>query len=106
MVARVLDSFSTLTPFLGLDRLVKTVVIAAAEHETSGELIDNDDLAVLDHIVDVEMHDAVSLNGLIYVVEKGRSFPGRKGFRRLKYSSAFLTPSGVSVAVFAFSSTM
>ena len=46
---------------LGLDGLVETGGVAAAEHETAGELIHDDDLAVLHHVVDVPLHDAVGL---------------------------------------------
>ena len=38
---------------LGLDRLVQAVAPAAARHQAAGELVDDDDLAVLDHVVDV-----------------------------------------------------
>ena len=44
MVARVLDSRATFTPFLGLDGLVQALVVAAAEHQAAGELIHDDDL--------------------------------------------------------------
>ena len=53
---------------LGLDGLVQTVGVPAAEHQTAGELIDDDDLAVLHHIVDVPLHGAVGLDGLVDVV--------------------------------------
>ena len=44
--------------------------VAAAEHETAGELIDDDYLAVLDDIVNVALHDAVRLERLIYMVRE------------------------------------
>ena len=37
--------------FLGFNRLVQTVAPAASRHEASGEFIDDDDLAVLDHVL-------------------------------------------------------
>ena len=57
---------------LGLDGLVEALGIAAAQHQAAGELIDDDDLAVLDDIVDVALHDAVGTQGLIdMVAERG-----------------------------------
>ena len=53
---------------LGLDGLMQTLGVPAAEHETAGELIDDDDLAVLDDVVDVAPHDAVRLERLVDVV--------------------------------------
>ena len=54
--------------FLGLDRLVQTVAPAAPGHETAGELVDDDDLAVLDHVVDVELEDRVRAQRLFDMV--------------------------------------
>src|SRR5699024_9308578 len=54
--------------FLGLDGLVQTVVVAAAVHQTAGELVDDDDLAILDDVVGVTVHDAPGLDGLVDVV--------------------------------------
>ena len=58
----------------GLDGLVQTVAVAAAEHEAAGEFVDDDDLAVLDDVVNVALHDAVGTDGLIDVVHKGGVF--------------------------------
>ena len=55
MVARVLFSLCDLDVLLGLDGLMQTLGVAAAEHQTAGELVDDDDLAVLDHIVHVPL---------------------------------------------------
>ena len=60
-----------LHPLLGLDGLMETLVIAAAEHETACELVHDDDLAVLYHIVHIPFHDAVGTDGLIDVVGDG-----------------------------------
>ena len=57
-----------LDAFLGFDGLVQTVGIAASEHETSGELVHDDDLAVLFDIVHVALHDVVRLQGDVDVV--------------------------------------
>ena len=57
---------------LGLDGLVQPLAVAAAEHEAARELVDNDDLAVLDDVVDVALHDAVRFERLVDVVRDGR----------------------------------
>ena len=55
-----------------LDGLMQTLAVAAAKHETAGELVDDDDLIVLHDIVDVALHDAVRLERLVdVVVERG-----------------------------------
>ena len=54
--------------FLGLDRLVQAVAPAASGHEAAGELVDDDDLAVLDHVVDVEPEDGVRAQRLLDMV--------------------------------------
>ena len=51
-----------------LDGLVQALVVAAALHQTAGELVDDDDLAVLDDVVDVAGHHAARLDGLVDVV--------------------------------------
>ena len=56
--------------FLRLDGLVETFVVAAAVHDTTGELIDDEDFAVTDDVVDVLVHDAVGTDGLVDVVEQ------------------------------------
>ena len=56
---------------LGLDGLMETFTVAAAEHETTCKLIDDDDLAVLHHVVHIALHDAVGADGLIDVVGDG-----------------------------------
>ena len=54
--------------FLGLDRLVQAIAPAASGHEAAGELVDDDDLAVLDHVVDVEPEDGVRAQRLLDMV--------------------------------------
>ena len=56
---------------LGLDGLMEALVIPAAVHQAAGELIDDDDLAVLDHVVDVPLHNAPGLHGLVDMVGQG-----------------------------------
>ncbi len=53
---------------LGLDRLVQPVAPAAAGHQAAGELVDDDDLAVLDHVVDVALEDHVGAKRLVDVM--------------------------------------
>ena len=56
---------------LGFDSLMKSLVEAASEHQSSGELVNYDDLSVLHDVLDIEVHTAVSLYCLIDVVENG-----------------------------------
>ena len=63
---------------LGLDRLVQTLVVAAAVHQTAGGLVHDDDLAVLDHVVHVPLHNTAGAHGLIDVVGKGGVFDVRQ----------------------------
>ena len=46
---------------LGFDGLMQAVGVAAAHHQTAGELVHDDDLAVLHHVVHVALHDGVGL---------------------------------------------
>ena len=56
---------------LGLDGLMQALVVPAAVHETAGELVHDDDLTVLDDVVNVPLHKAAGLHGLIDVVREG-----------------------------------
>ena len=49
---------------------METVVETTTHHKTACELVNDDDLAVLDNVVDIVLHYAVSLDSLIYVVEQ------------------------------------
>ena len=72
MVARGLALVLDLYALLRLDGLMQALIIAAAEHQTAGELIDDDDLTVADDVVYVALHDAACLDGLIdMVLESG-----------------------------------
>ncbi len=95
---------------LGLDRLVQAVAPAAAGHQAAGELVDDDDLAVLDHVVDVELEERVRAQrlvdvvlrcGVLQVVEVPAVAAGARSI-----CSAFAMPLSVSVTVLCFSSTM
>ena len=63
-----------LDALLGFDRLMQPLVIAAAEHRTARELVHDQHLTVLDHVVDIALHDAARLDGLINVVEQRHVF--------------------------------
>ena len=63
---------------LGLDGLMQTLVVPAADHQTTGELVHDDDLTILDYIVDIPLHYAVGLDSLIDVVGKGHVLGGGK----------------------------
>ena len=39
---------------------MQALVVAAADHQTAGELVHDDDLTILDHVIDVPLHHAVS----------------------------------------------
>ena len=54
--------------FLGFDGLVQAVGPAAAGHEAAGEGVDDDDFAVLHHVVDVALVEGVGLDGGFDVV--------------------------------------
>ena len=56
---------------LGLDCLVQALVVPAAVHQAAGELVHDDDLAVLHHVLDIPLHHAVGLDGLVDVVLDG-----------------------------------
>jgi hypothetical protein len=57
---------------LGLDRLVQTLAPAPARHLPAGELVDDDDLAVLDDVVAVELVQRVGLERLVEVAGVAR----------------------------------
>jgi hypothetical protein len=103
MVASVLLS-ADLDALLGLDGLVQAFVVAAADHQAAGELVHDDDLAVLDDVVDVPLHDAVGLDRLVDVVGD-RHVLGSERFSILKKVSALRMPLSVRVQVLCFSST-
>ena len=63
MVARVLDSLSYVYVLLRLDGLVETIGIPAARHDTAGELIDDQYLVVLYHIILIPEHQVVGAEG-------------------------------------------
>ena len=53
---------------LRLDGLMQTIVEAAAVHQAAGVLVNDNDLAVLDDVVNIAVHDAARLDGAVDVV--------------------------------------
>ena len=62
--------FLDLDVLLGLDRLVQAVRPAAARHHAAGELVDDEDLAVLDQVVDVALVERVRAQRLVHEVQR------------------------------------
>ena len=60
--------FADLDAFLGFDGLMQAVGPAAAGHEAARELVDDDDFAVLDDVLDVALVEGVGLDGDFDVV--------------------------------------
>ena len=61
-----------LDALLRLDRLVEALAPAAPFHDPAGELVDDLHLAVLDHVVDVEVVERLRLQRLVEVVDELR----------------------------------
>ena len=55
---------------LRLDRLMQTLVIAPAVHQSACEFIDDDDLSVFNDIVNVALHNAARTHCLIDMVQE------------------------------------
>ena len=105
MVARVLLSRSTFTRSLASMAWWSPSLYRRPNMSRPGELVHDDHLAVLDDVVDVLLHHAVGLDGLVDVVGQVE-FSGSERLSTWKKASALLTPRAVRVAVRAFSSTM
>src|SRR5713101_6147052 len=59
-----------LDAFLGFDRLVQPVAPAPPRHQAAGELVDDNHLAFLDHVVDVELEERVCLQPLVDMMDE------------------------------------
>ena len=79
MVARVRLSRATSTPSLAR-WLVQAVRVAPPDHQAPGELVHDDDLAVLDDVVDVPVHERVGLERDLDVVVDVRVLQVREVF--------------------------
>ena len=55
---------------LGLHRLMQTVAPPASRHEAAGELVHDDHLAVLDHVLDVQVVQVVRAQCLLNVMKQ------------------------------------
>ncbi len=55
--------------FLGLERLVQALGVAAALHHAAGELVDDHHLVVADDVVDVAREQRVGAQALLDVVD-------------------------------------
>ena len=85
---------------LRLDRLVQPVRPAPARHEAAGELVDDDDLAVLHHVVDVALEERVRLQRLrdvVQGVDLARVVEVRDAEQPLALRDALLREHGVAV---------
>ena len=63
-----------LDPFLCLDRLVQTVRIAAADHQTARKLVHDDDFVVVDDVILVAVEELVRFERLLDMVVEGGIF--------------------------------
>ena len=80
--------------------------VAPAKHQPPGELVHDDDLAVLHHIVDVPLHEAPGPDGLVDMMGEGWCSPGRPGSPDERPARPCGCPVAVRVTVRAFSSTI
>ena len=99
--------------FLGLDGLVQAVAPAPAGHQAAGELVDDDDLAVLHDVVLVAVVEVLRAQRRVHVVHQrdvGRVVEARAlgaaGPARASSCSAFSWPSSVRNTWCVFSSTV
>ena len=100
--------------FFGFNRLMKPFRIAAAEHQTPGEFIYDDNLAVFYNIVNVALHDAVGFQRLIDMVAERGIFNIGKVFqceslfclgdpaRRQSCRFSFLIHNIIGIQIFLF----
>ena len=58
-------------PLLGLQRLVQPLGVAPPFHRAPGEFVDDDDLAVADHVIDVALEQRVGAQRLVQMVQQG-----------------------------------
>src|SRR5258708_11598057 len=54
----------------GFDGLMQAVAPAPSRHQAAGKLVDDDDLAVLHHVIDVALEDDMGAQRLVDVVEQ------------------------------------
>ena len=61
---------------LGLDGLMEALVLTAADHQTTGKLIDDEHFAVLHDVINVPLHHTVGFDSLVDVVGEGHILCG------------------------------
>ena len=79
--------------FLGFDRLVESLRIAPARHQSTSEFIDNDHFAILDHILFIFAVERLSSKRLFHMIDqlnRGRTVNVRKVESRLHLANAFV----------------
>ena len=76
------------------DCLMQTLAVTTSVHDTSGELVDNHNLIVLDNVVDVALHGAVRLDCLVDVVLDGGVFHVHQVFQTEEFLCLFDTGFG------------
>ena len=91
--------FRDLHSFLGLNGLVQPVTPATARHHASGEFVNNHDLPVLDHIIDVLLEKPIGLNQLMNGMNPfgGLAVPELEGLTRFDFllqGQGFVTVDG------------
>ena len=59
-----------LDSFLGFQRLVQTIRVAASGHQATGKLIHNHHLSVLDHVVDIAAKKSMGFQSLLNVMDQ------------------------------------
>ncbi len=89
--------------FLGFDGLVEAIGPAAAGHEAAGELVDDDDFAVLDDVLDVALVEVWALMATSTWCLRSQ-FSGSAMLPMPSRPSIFSQPSSVTVMARAFSS--
>ncbi len=71
-----------LQAFLGFDGLMQAIAPAAARHQAAGELVDDDDFAVLHDVFHVALVEGVRLQSLVDVVQDLHVRRDRRDCRR------------------------
>ncbi len=54
--------------FFGFNSLMQAFVKATAIHQTAGKFVNDDDLAVFDHVINIALHNAVGADSLVDMV--------------------------------------
>ncbi len=87
-----------------LDCLMQTIRITTSRHDTSGKLIDDQNLIIFYNIILITEHQIVCTSARIILCWISR-FSGSARFSIWKNFSTFFTPSSVRLTIFSFSFT-